>query len=127
MTDQQGPGSWPRDSAPGSWDPTRGYPPPPGGAHQWGSPPPPPMRSNSKAIWALVLGIVAATMCLALTGVPAIILGMQSKREIDGSGGREGGRGLATAGIVLGWLGVAVTVLLLIPVLAIIIVAAAAN
>lgn len=40
--------------------------------------------------------------------VLALVFGYIAKRRIDESGGRETGRGLAVAGIVLGWIGVAV-------------------
>ena len=37
----------------------------------------------------------------------AIIFGNMARREIEASGGQEGGRGAAMTGIVLGWLGLA--------------------
>jgi len=89
------------------------YPPAGGG---YGSAPPPPPgyggygggpgygapKNNSKAIWALVLGILGLLCCGFFTGIPAIILGKQSQNEIDRSGGVQTGRGMATAGFVLG-------------------------
>lgn len=78
--------------------------PPPGGGY--GAPPPPggyaPSGTNTKSVWALVLGIVGLLCCAFFTGVPAIILGRSAQREIDTSGGIQGGRGMATAGFVLG-------------------------
>ena len=68
--------------------------------------------TNGFAIAALVLGI------LGLVGFPpfipsilALIFGYKGKREIDRSGGHQSGRGLAVAGIVLGWIGVIFIVL----------------
>jgi hypothetical protein len=59
-----------------------------------------------------ILSIVAA--CGLLTGVPALILGSLAKKEIAASGGSQSGEGMATAGVVLGWISVAITVLLLV-------------
>jgi uncharacterized protein DUF4190 len=92
------------------------YGPPSGGGYGSQPPPPPPPgygggygggggfgppKSNSKAIWALVLGILGL-LCCGILGVPAIILGKQAQNEIDRSGGAQTGRGMATAGFVLG-------------------------
>ena len=38
--------------------------------------------------------------------VLALVFGYQAKREIEASGGTQGGEGMATAGIILGWIGV---------------------
>ena len=43
--------------------------------------------------------------------VLGVIFGRRAKREIEASGGRLGGSGLATAGIILGWIGIVLTVL----------------
>jgi hypothetical protein len=86
--------------------PMHGYPPP----SAYGYPPfPPPPSQNTNAIVSLVLGILGLTSCYILTGLPALILGYKARREIDGSGGRQTGRGLATAGIALGWVSVGLT------------------
>ncbi|MGI9156115.1 MAG: DUF4190 domain-containing protein [Marmoricola sp.] len=77
--------------------------PPPGGGY--GAPPPggyAPSGTNSKSIWALVLGILGLLCCGFFTGIPAIILGRSAQSEIDVSGGAQGGRGMATAGFILG-------------------------
>ena len=42
--------------------------------------------------------------CLFLTGIPAIILGRQGQRAADE--GLANNRGMATAGMVLGWIAV---------------------
>jgi uncharacterized protein DUF4190 len=74
-------------------------PPPPGyGAGGYGTPP----KNSSKAVWALVLGILGLLCCGFFTGIPAIILGKQAQNDIDRSGGAQTGRGMATAGFVLG-------------------------
>src|SRR4051794_8995083 len=72
--------------------PGGGYGPPAGGGY--GAPPPPPgyggyggyggaggyggpPKNSSKAVWALVLGILGLLCCGFFTGIPAIILGKQ--------------------------------------------------
>ena len=71
-------------------------------------PPQPPSAvaspTNGLAVASLVCGIVWA---FGLGSVAALVLGYMARSQIDRSGGREGGRGLAVAGIVLGWIGVA--------------------
>jgi uncharacterized membrane protein len=86
-----------------------GNAPPPGGGYGAAPPPPPgygyggqPPRSNQKAVWSLVLGILGLVCCGFFTGIPALILGKMAQNEIDASGGMQSGRGMATAGFVLG-------------------------
>ena len=67
-----------------------------------------PQTTNALAIVSLCLGI-SGFMC-GITWIAALITGYIAKGNIDSSGGREGGRGLAIAGIVLGWVGVALMV-----------------
>ena len=61
-------------------------------------------RTNGKAIASLILGIVGVTGIPFVASVIAIILGYMARREIAETG--EDGRGLAIAGIILGWVGV---------------------
>jgi hypothetical protein len=49
-----------------------------------------------------VLGILGLLCCGFFTGIPAVILGKQAQNEIDASGGMQQGRGMATAGFILG-------------------------
>ena len=63
----------------------------------------PPAANDGKAIASLVLGILSLVCCFgALAGIPAIILGALSKRDIARSGGAIGGEGMAITGIVTG-------------------------
>ncbi|MBU6330420.1 MAG: DUF4190 domain-containing protein [Acidobacteria bacterium] len=64
----------------------------------------------NEAVWSLVLGILSLVMCGFLAGIPAVILGNNAKRKIATSGGTMGGGGLATAGIVMGWISIGFTV-----------------
>jgi hypothetical protein len=67
-------------------------------------------RTNGLAIASLVLGIIWLWW---LGSVLALIFGYSAKNQIDRSGGQGSGRGMAIAGIVLGWVGVATLVLFL--------------
>jgi Domain of unknown function (DUF4190) len=62
-----------------------------------------PPQTNGLAIASLVLGIL---WLFFVGSILALIFGYVSKGQIDESHGGQGGRGLAIAGIVLGWVGV---------------------
>jgi hypothetical protein len=72
---------------------------------------------NGLAVASLVVSIVSfialplAPVSLA-GGIVALVLGYRSKKQVDRSEGREGGQGLAVAGIVLGWIVVVAAVLI---------------
>jgi prepilin-type processing-associated H-X9-DG protein len=67
----------------------------------------PPARTSRKAVASLILGICSIVLlCTFLTGIPAIILGILSLREISQSRGRLKGQGLAIGAIVTGALGI---------------------
>jgi len=53
----------------------------------------------------LVLGIAQIFLCI-IGGILALVFGYISRRQIDESGGTQGGRGMAIAGIILGWIGI---------------------
>jgi uncharacterized membrane protein len=67
-----------------------------------------PARTNSLAIASLACGI-GQLFLGPLSTFPAIVLGHMARREIRRTG--ENGRGMATAGLVLGWTGFAFLVL----------------
>ena len=67
-------------------------------------------KTSGKAVWSLVLSLV----CCGLGSILALILGYQAKKEIAASGGWITGDGVATTGIVLGWIGVGLTVLIIV-------------
>jgi hypothetical protein len=60
--------------------------------------------TNSMAIAALVCGL-AEFFTLGLTAVPAIVLGHAARRQVRRTG--QQGDGLAQAGLILGWTGIA--------------------
>ncbi|MFN8015346.1 MAG: DUF4190 domain-containing protein [Acidimicrobiia bacterium] len=95
-------------------------PPPPGG-----TPPPPPMppqnpgmppmppspasgQSNTPALIAMILGIISLCGGM-LTGIPAVILGFVGKKKANELNGQ--GNGQAITGIVLGFIGIALSIL----------------
>lgn len=60
-------------------------------------------QNSTKAVISLIAGIVG--LCLPLLGaIVAIVTGHMAKKEISESGGTLGGNGMATAGLVLGYL-----------------------
>ena len=93
---------------PGWWQATDG---------KWYPPQPPPVyvpvqqaSTNGYAIASLVLGIV---WFYGITSILALVFGYRARREIEASQGWQGGGGLATAGIVLGWIGIGGLVLII--------------
>jgi hypothetical protein len=88
-------------------------PPPPNGGPE-GQPYTPPGGSgtNGLAIAALVLGITGF-IAYAIPAILALIFGYRAKGQIDASGGVQGGRGMALAGIILGWIWIGVYVVIL--------------
>jgi hypothetical protein len=85
-------------------------------------PPPPPFGSpgavpasagnNGMAVAALVCGI-AGFLCI-IPAILGIIFGFVAKGQIRDSGGVQGGDGMATAGIVLGFVWVAISIIVII-------------
>ena len=97
------------------YSPGAPYPP---GAPAWGMPPPgyapvmyPPRPTNQLAIAALVCGIAQVFFAL-LTGIPAVVLGHIARRQIRQTG--ENGDGMALAGLILGYIGIVLSVLAII-------------
>ncbi|KQR15921.1 DUF4190 domain-containing protein [Cellulomonas sp. Leaf334] len=65
---------------------------------------------NSLAVWSLVLGIVSFVLsCGLLTGIPAVIVGNNAKKAV--ARGEANNGGMATAGIILGWIAIVLSVL----------------
>ncbi len=70
---------------------------------------PVPPKTNQLAIAALVCG-VGQIVLWPLISIPAVILGHMARRQIRRTG--ESGAGMALAGLLLGWAGLTVAVLL---------------
>jgi hypothetical protein len=119
------PGGWqqpgPPAAQPGQWSPTQqghGQPPayaPPGyGPSAYGPPaygttpgyggyPVVGQRTNGMAVASMVLGIL---WIYWIGSILALVFGYTARKQIQERG--EGGAGMATAGIVLGWVGVGI-------------------
>ena len=68
-------------------------------------------KTNSTAIISLIFGIAQFVVCPIVGAIVAIVTGHIARGQIARSNGAEGGRGLATAGTILGYVGLALTVL----------------
>ena len=93
-----------------------GWGAPPPGAPGWGAPPPgyapmpyPGRPTNQLAIAALVCGC-AQLFFWVFTGIPAVILGHIARRQIRETG--ENGDGMALTGLILGYVGIGLSVIL---------------
>jgi hypothetical protein len=62
-----------------------------------------PKPTNGLAVASMVLGIV---WIYWIGSILALIFGYVARGQIDRSEGRQAGRGMAIAGIVLGWVGI---------------------
>ncbi len=76
----------------------------------YASPPVSPPTSGM-AIASLIAGILGLTLFPTLGSVIGLILGYVARGQIRDSDGRMGGDGLAKAGIILGWIGIALAVI----------------
>lgn len=81
-------------------------PPPPPGPGGYAAP-----QTNQKALWSMILGILSLVCCGLLAGIPALILGNSAQKEIAASGGMQTGEGMAKAGVILGWISIALSIL----------------
>ena len=72
---------------------------------------PAPQRTSGMAIASLIFGILFLFFPLS---IPAVVFGHIALSQIKRSAGKLGGRGIAIAGLVLGYLGIAMIPLILI-------------
>jgi len=70
--------------------------------------------TNGLAIGALVASVAGLLCGIGL--IVGLVLGYIAKNQIDQSGGTQQGRGLAVAAIIIGWIGVAITVIVVLAV-----------
>ena len=66
---------------------------------------PTPQKTNGFAIASLVFGIIGGVLL-------ALVFGYIALSQIKRSGGRQGGRGLALAGVTLGWVWLGIVIIL---------------
>ena len=62
-------------------------------------------ETNGSAIVSVVLGVL---WFAGIGSLLALVFGYRARREIKNSAGAQKGSGLATAGIILGWIGIAI-------------------
>ncbi|KAA1399702.1 DUF4190 domain-containing protein [Aeromicrobium ginsengisoli] len=82
-----------------------GYGQPAYGQQPYGYAPAP--RTNQKALWGMILGIVSIVFCYLglIIGPAGIILSVLGRKDIKRSNGAETGEGMATAGLITGIVG----------------------
>ena len=76
----------------------------------WGVP-----QNSNKALASLICGVLF--LC-APASIASVVLGELGLADIKRSGERISGRGMAIAGVVLGWIGLAVLVIIVIAAIA---------
>src|SRR5882757_8886625 len=82
-------------------------------------PPPPPQpavaqtvpRTPPVAIWSLILAVLSFTCGWLFTAIPAVICGHIARAKIRKSDGTLGGKGIAPAGLVLGYIALVVGIM----------------
>jgi hypothetical protein len=75
---------------------------------------PPPMyvtQSSTLAIVSLITGILGWIGFIGIGPIIAIITGHMARNEINKSGGRITGSGMATAGLVLGYINLGLSII----------------
>ncbi len=80
-------------------------PPPPPGYTAYDNPASMPQKTNGLSVASLVLSLVGVIPCfwgLQVPGLLGVIFGLIGRRQIARSNGTQKGKGLATAGLVIG-------------------------
>ena len=69
-----------------------------------------PMQQNTMALVSMILGILSFGSCV-LTSIPAIICGHIARKQMKNSPVPQSGQGMATTGLILGYLLTILTIL----------------
>lgn len=69
-----------------------------------------PPTTDGRAIAALILGIVGLGSCFLIPSIIAVVLGNQSLERIRSTPGLQGDA-MARAGVILGWIGIGLSTL----------------
>ncbi len=72
----------------------------------------PAVKTSGLAIASLVCSIAGLFMCLFIGQILGIVLGYKARREIKEAAGALEGDGLASAGIIIGWVGIAIDIVI---------------
>jgi len=67
----------------------------------------PQQQNNTMALISLIASILGVTFVPTVGSIVGLILGYMARKQIRESGGVQGGEGMAKAGIIIGWIGVA--------------------
>ncbi|MBE7035558.1 MAG: DUF4190 domain-containing protein [Ruminococcaceae bacterium] len=67
-----------------------------------------PYKTNTYAVWSLVLACASFIFGWIITAIVAVILGQSAKTQIEER--NEQGKNLADAGIVLGWINIGLSI-----------------
>ena len=73
---------------------------------QSAAPPATYRRTENLAVASLVLGLAGFVVCPLVCSIIAVVLGYQARRRLDEDPTLDG-EGMAKAGIILGWVGIA--------------------
>ena len=80
------------------------------------APPLPRAKTSALAVWSLVLGCLAVVLLLAcispLFAIPAVICGHMAHSRIKRSAGGLSGQGMASAGLITGYISIALSLIL---------------
>lgn len=71
---------------------------------------PPSPKTSALAIWSMVLGILSLVCFSIFAAIPGVICGHKALSRIKRSSGTLTGQGLAIAGLVTGYLGIALAI-----------------
>jgi hypothetical protein len=69
------------------------------------------VRTPAVAIWSLILAIVSFTCGWLFTAIPAVICGHLARAKIRKSDGTLSGKNIATAGLILGYIALAIGIM----------------
>jgi Domain of unknown function (DUF4190) len=75
------------------------------------TPPIPVLPNSNSAMISLAFGIISYFVLPIIGAIVAIVAGHMARKEIRESGGRVGGSGMATAGLILGYVHIGLIVL----------------
>jgi hypothetical protein len=70
-----------------------------------------PHKTSGSAITSLVFGILTWIFLPLIGAIVAVTTGNNAKKEIENSNGSITGSGMATAGLILGWVHLGLTIL----------------
>ena len=74
------------------------------------TPPPAAPQTNTLAIVSLISGIAGLFILPIIAGIVAVVTGHMAKKQIAESMGAQGGGGMATAGLIMGYISLALWV-----------------